>query len=355
MKYFILTSLIILLASGCSENNKNTNTAISQTTNSSHTPGEDQQTPVEDEKLPTKEMQDPAQKPALQNAIDAAVDEIPVTIQWEDNESVRTLHKSVKNAPVTIKLEAYGGFEQVGPIGTDLPRNDVQTTTAPGDIVLYSGDQIVIFYGSNSWSYTRLGRITGKTDEELRALLDKDSVTFQLSARSESEAVTADISEKKQLAAYFSVTKHTKSIAEYISEHTGAVLYEIVPETPYTKNDINYGDDSSRTSIEQNDPHARPRIASAVENIEQYDIIYLGYPIWWGEAPKILYTFLESASIKSTAAIVPFCTSASSPIGSSAENMKSSASSQNWLEGRRFSIGTDKSTVTEWVDSLNLN
>ena len=160
--------------------------------------------------------------------------------------------------------------------------------------------------------------------------------------------------DKNTLVAYFSVTKHTKPIAEYISEYTGATLYEIVPETPYTDEDINYGDSSSRTSLEQNDPNARPAIASTIDNIEQYDIIYLGYPIWWGQAPKIMYTFLEGAQIKTTATIIPFCTSASSSIGTSATNLKAFASSQNWLEGRRFAIGTDKTSVTEWIDSLNL-
>ena len=89
-------------------------------------------------------------------------------------------------------------------------------------------------------------------------------------------------------------------------------------------------------------------------HIEQYDTIYLGYPIWWGQAPKIMYTFLESVTLKENATIVPFVTSGSSPIGSSAQNLKQSAPSAKWLEGQRFAAGTDKSVVNEWIDSLNL-
>lgn len=95
----------------------------------------------------------------------------PVDVEWEENESVAALTELVKDKPLTVQTSMYGGFEQVGSIGTSLPRNDVRITTQPGDIVLYSGDQIVVFYGSNSWAYTRLGRITGKNTAQLKELL----------------------------------------------------------------------------------------------------------------------------------------------------------------------------------------
>ena len=103
---------------------------------------------------------------------------IPVEVEWEDNESVETLKQLCREEPLAIQMSMYGGFEQVGSIGQSLPRNDSQTTTQAGDIVLYSGDQIVIFYGSNSWAYTRLGHITDKTDEELAELLGSGDVTI---------------------------------------------------------------------------------------------------------------------------------------------------------------------------------
>ena len=104
-----------------------------------------------------------------------------ITVAWEENESVEALTELVSSQPLTIGMSMYGGFEQVGPIGTSLPRNDVQTTTEAGDIVLYSGNQIVVFYGSNSWSYTRLGHITDKSAEQLKELLGNGNVTIEIS------------------------------------------------------------------------------------------------------------------------------------------------------------------------------
>lgn len=108
------------------------------------------------------------------------IGETPVEVEWEDNESVEALKQLCREEPLTIQMSMYGGFEQVGSIGQSLPRNDGQTTTQAGDIVLYSGDQIVIFYGSNSWVYTRLGHITDKTDEELAELLGNGDVTITI-------------------------------------------------------------------------------------------------------------------------------------------------------------------------------
>ena len=105
----------------------------------------------------------------------------PLAVEWQDNASVDALRELLRNGPLTISLSMYGGFEQVGSLGANLPRNDVQTTTEPGDIMLYSGSSIVIFYGSNSWAYTRLGKITGMSREELTALLDIGGVTATLS------------------------------------------------------------------------------------------------------------------------------------------------------------------------------
>lgn len=104
-----------------------------------------------------------------------------VSVEWEDNESVEALKELAKDGPVTVQMSMYGGFEQVGYLGTDLPRNDVQTVTKSGDIVLYSGNQIVVFYGSNSWAYTRLGHIMDKSDEEMAELLSSGDVVITLS------------------------------------------------------------------------------------------------------------------------------------------------------------------------------
>lgn len=105
--------------------------------------------------------------------------ELPII--WEDNESIKALKELVKDKPLTIQMSMYGGFEQVGSLGTNLPRNDVQTTTTSGDIVLYSGNQIVMFYGSNSWAYTRLGKAANTSASEMAKLLGNGNVTITLS------------------------------------------------------------------------------------------------------------------------------------------------------------------------------
>ncbi len=104
-----------------------------------------------------------------------------VAVDWEDNESVEALKALCKDVPLTIQMSMYGGFEQVGSIGTSLPRNDEQTTTQAGDIVLYSGNQLVVFYGSNSWAYTRLGRVADQEAEGMQALLGNGDVTITIS------------------------------------------------------------------------------------------------------------------------------------------------------------------------------
>ena len=109
-----------------------------------------------------------------------AIGESPVTVEWEDNESVEALKALCLEGVLTIQMSMYGGFEQVGRIGQSLPRKDVQTTTQAGDIVLYSGNQIVIFYGSNSWAYTRLGHVNDKSQKEMAELLGNGDVMITL-------------------------------------------------------------------------------------------------------------------------------------------------------------------------------
>ena len=110
------------------------------------------------------------------------INDTAVKVDWENNASVKALAKMTGNGPVTIETEPYGGFEQVGSIGATLPSNDTDIKTKAGDIMLYTSNQMVIFYGSNSWAYTRLGRITDKSDSELRELLGGDGVTVTITA-----------------------------------------------------------------------------------------------------------------------------------------------------------------------------
>lgn len=155
----------------------------------------------------------------------------------------------------------------------------------------------------------------------------------------------------KTLVVYFSCTGTTESLAEYAAEILGADLYEIVPEEPYTDEDLAYYT-NGRADQEQNNPTARPSISGSVKNMDNYDIIILGYPIWHGQAPRIISTFLESYDF-SEKTIVPFCTSHSSGIGSSANSLHSLCpDSAKWLEGKRFEAGTSRETMEEWINDV---
>lgn len=157
--------------------------------------------------------------------------------------------------------------------------------------------------------------------------------------------------EAKTLVVYFSATGTTKLLAEYAAEILNADLYEITPENPYTEADLAYYT-NGRADQEQNDFNARPGISGSVANMEDYDTIILGYPIWHGQAPRIISTFLESYDF-SEKTIVPFCTSHSSGIGSSADNLHNLCSdSAEWMEGKRFEAGTSRETIEEWLKSM---
>ena len=154
--------------------------------------------------------------------------------------------------------------------------------------------------------------------------------------------------ETRTLVVYFSCTGTTKPLAEYAAEILGADLYEIVAEDPYTEEDLAYYT-GGRADQEQNDPASRPAISGSVENMDSYDTILIGYPIWHGQAPRIINTFLESYDF-SGKTMVPFCTSHSSGIGSSATNLHRLCSdSAEWMEGRRFEAGTSRDAIEEWL------
>ena len=150
------------------------------------------------------------------------------------------------------------------------------------------------------------------------------------------------------LVVYFSATGNTKAVAESIADGLQADIYEIVPAEPYSDADLNYNDDNSRSTKEMNDPSARPEISGTIDNWSQYDKVFIGYPIWWGEAPRIMDTFVESYDF-SGKIVIPFCTSASSGIGSSAGNLESLAGSGNWMDGQRFSGSEAATDVQDWA------
>ncbi len=156
-------------------------------------------------------------------------------------------------------------------------------------------------------------------------------------------------SDKKIAIIYFSATGTTKTVATYIKDTTGGDLIEIVPKDKYTDDDLNYNNSNSRSSKEQNDSSSRPAISNNI-NTDSYDVIYLGYPIWWGDAPRIIYTFLDNHNLNGKT-VIPFCTSGGSDIDSSVSYFKNNYKNVNWLDGRKLS--TSKSEVTSWVNGLN--
>ena len=158
----------------------------------------------------------------------------------------------------------------------------------------------------------------------------------------------------KILVAYFSATNNTKGVAQKLADGLGADLYEIVPEQPYTDEDLDYGNSKSRSSAEMDDPSSRPAILGSVENLDQYDVVFIGYPIWWGEAPRIMSTFVENYDF-SGKTLVAFCTSASSEFGSSDSALKSATSGATWLDGYRFSAGASAEDVLAWANGLEIN
>jgi hypothetical protein len=157
----------------------------------------------------------------------------------------------------------------------------------------------------------------------------------------------------KILVAYFSATGSTENVAKKIAEYLDADLFEIIPETPYTEADLDYNSDC-RANDEQQDDAARPAIAAGcvVEDMADYDVVFLGHPIWWGIPPKIMRTFAESYDW-SGKTIIPFCTSGSS--GYSSEGLPELTGGAQWLEGRRFSEEAAVRDVAEWIDGFGLD
>ena len=153
------------------------------------------------------------------------------------------------------------------------------------------------------------------------------------------------------LVAYFSATGTTKGVAEKIASVTGGDLYEILAAEPYTADDLNYNDPGSRSTTEQNDKKCRPEIGSEDISMEGYTTIYLGFPIWWGEEPRILDTFVEKYSFEGIT-VIPFCTSGGSGIGKSGPNMETLAESGTWLEGERFSGNVSEEDLKSWLEGL---
>lgn len=197
------------------------------------------------------------------------------------------------------------------------------------------------------------------TEEDLKGKpydLDGDGVwsVFDLCLmRQEAARSMQDDTNSDTLVVYFSRTGNTEKIAEYLIELTDADSYVIEAAVPYTEEDIAYNNSACRANLEQNDKTVRPEIAQPLDSIGNYDTIFLGYPIWWGQEPRIIDTFLESYDF-SDKTVIPFCTSGSSGIATSEKNIADLVPIGDQLAGRRFAAAASKNDVKEWYDSLPL-
>lgn len=250
---------------------------------------------------------------------------------------------------ITVSMYGYGGREYYGGI------NDRISTEDRGNLYFENGDitycptnnTVAIFYSQTdspnlTMEVYKMGKVTSdlsvfanlKSDidvrfelknnniadvdcdgkiipndatEILRKVLRKDYLMPIETITSEITTETTIETVNDTLVVYFSATDTTKRTAKSISNILKADIYEIVPKQPYTAADLNYGNSDSRTSIEMNDSNSRPAISGSIENIDKYNVIFVGYPIWWGETPHIIYTFMESYDF-SGKTIIPFCT-----------------------------------------------
>ncbi|MDO4301012.1 MAG: flavodoxin [Clostridia bacterium] len=256
---------------------------------------------------------------------------------------------------------------------------DNETKTA---VLTYGDDEIKLTVDSNTAYYNNISAeldaspviVNGRTMLPVRFIAegfgfaadwDSESRTITISAQlteastelttgvlEESTVVqTNELTDSKVLVAYFSCTGNTEEAAEKIAQAANGDIFKIEAKIPYTDDDLNYNNDNCRANREQNDPDARPEIESIVDNMEGYDTIYIGYPIWWGDCPKIICTFMESYDFTNKT-LIPFCTSGGSGISESENTLKSLADA-NWLSGRRLNSNMAEEEIKEWINELS--
>lgn len=198
----------------------------------------------------------------------------------------------------------------------------------------YSGKDLVEEVISNQ-------EVSDTEEQDTSAELEKTD----LDADSEQE------NEERVAVVFFSGTGNTKEVANLIAKEANADIFEIIPEDIYTSDDLNYNDDNCRANREMNDDSARPAISNDLSVASEYDVIYLGYPIWWGTAPRIIQTFIESYDL-SGATIYTFCTSGGSGIENSISELQKLYTDVNIIDGKRLNDATE-SDIKEWIESLN--
>lgn len=191
-----------------------------------------------------------------------------------------------------------------------------------------------------------------ESETQTSQIMDNEAAQpTETESTSETEAEPAETdAESKTAVVYFSATGTTAEIAKMIADETNGDLFEIVPEAPYTDDDLNYNNDDCRANVEQNDDSARPAIANDLSAVSDYDVVFLGHPIWWGKNPRIIQTFLESYDL-SGAKVYTFCTSGGSGIETSVSELQSLYPEANIISGRKLNDATAED-IHDWVESL---
>lgn len=156
--------------------------------------------------------------------------------------------------------------------------------------------------------------------------------------------------ERKTLVVYFSATGTTANAARMIADIAGGTLYEIVPQQAYTSDDLDWNDRQSRSSVEMNNPKARPALKDTQLDVSKYDVVFIGYPIWWDQAPRIINTFIESHSLKGKT-LIPFATSGGSGINNSVKELRKTYPDLLWQNGKLLN-GTSRNAMQSWIDSV---
>ena len=214
-------------------------------------------------------------------------------------------------------------------------------------IIALIGVVVVILVGLGIWF---LNTNSGSTSTNSSSKLKDNNISSEEDNSTNNEENNNENNNSKRIGViYFSASGTTKGVAEKIASITKGELIEIVPKEKYTSADLDWNNSKSRTSIECNDKNSRPEIANSI-NVDDYDVIYLGYPIWWGDVPHIILTFMDTYKLDGKT-VIPFCTSGGTGISESMTTLKNYNKNVNWIEGKRLS--STESEIKNWINSIN--
>ena len=193
------------------------------------------------------------------------------------------------------------------------------------------------------------------SDQTSNATKSTDTTSDNSESRPENPSDPAAATKGKTLVVYYSASGNTEEAANYIAAETGGDMFELVPKDDYTDADLNYRNNDSRVVYEHDHPEARDivLVKNTVDNWNEYDTVFIGYPIWWQIAAWPVNEFIKANDFTGKT-VIPFCTSASSGLGDSGKLLEEMAGSGNWLDGKRFSSGVSAEDIKEWINSLGL-